>query len=225
MSWIGDFWKSSLGKKAVMAVSGIVLFGFILGHMLGNLKLYLGAEALNHYAEWLREMGSPLFPHESALWIFRLVLLAAVGAHMWSAWKVTRESWAARPSKYVRTERVQLDYAARTMRWGGVIIGLFVLFHLLHLTTGTVHGDFVPGDVYHNVVAGFSVWWVSAVYILANLFLGLHLYHGVWSMFQSLGLSHPTYNSWRRNFAVAFAVVVTVGNVSFPVAVLTGLVS
>ncbi|MGD2116063.1 MAG: succinate dehydrogenase cytochrome b subunit [Acidobacteriota bacterium] len=225
MSWIVDFWRSNLGKKAVMAVSGIILFGFVLGHMLGNLKLYLGPEALNHYAEWLREMGSPLFPHESALWLFRLLLLAAVAGHMWSAWRVTRDSWKARPSKYERDERVQLDYAARTMRWGGVIIALFVVFHILHLTTGDVHADFEPGAVYHNVVAGFSVWWVSAIYILANLFLGLHLYHGLWSMFQSLGWNHPTYNAWRRNFAVTFAVVVTVGNVSFPVAVLTGLVS
>jgi succinate dehydrogenase / fumarate reductase cytochrome b subunit len=225
MSWIGDFWKSALGKKAVMAVTGIILFGFVLVHMLGNLKLYLGPEALNHYAEWLREMGSPLFPHESALWIFRLVLLAAVAGHMWSAWKVTRESWAARPSKYVRTERVQLDYAARTMRWGGVIIALFVVYHLLDLTTGTLNPDFVSGDVYHNVVAGFSVWWVALIYIVANLFLGFHLYHGLWSMFQSLGWNHRRFNRWRRYFAVTFAVVVTVGNVSFPIAVLTGLVS
>jgi len=225
MSWIGDFWKSALGKKAVMAVTGIILFGFVLVHMLGNLKLYLGPEALNHYAEWLREMGSPLFPHESALWIFRLVLLAAVAGHMWSAWRVTRESWAARPSKYERAERVQLDYASRTMRWGGVIIALFVVYHILHFTTGTLHSDFVPGDVYHNVVAGFSIWWVALIYIVANLLLGLHLYHGLWSMFQSLGWNHRRFNAWRRYFAVTFAVVVTAGNVSFPVAVLTGLVS
>jgi len=225
MSWIGDFWKSALGKKAVMAVTGIILFGFVLVHMLGNLKMYLGPEALNHYAEWLREMGSPLFPHESALWIFRLVLLAAVGGHMWSAWKVTRESWAARPRNYTRTERVQLDYASRTMRWGGVIIALFVVYHILDLTTGTLHAGFVPGDVYHNVVSGFSVWWVALIYIVANLFLGLHLYHGLWSMFQSLGWNHRRFNAWRRYFAVTFAVVVTAGNVSFPLAVLTGLVS
>ena len=225
MSWIGDFWKSALGKKAVMAVTGVILFGFVLVHMLGNLKMYLGAEALNHYAVWLRHMGSPLFPEESALWIFRLVLLAAVAGHMWSAWKVTRESWAARPAKYARTERVQLDYASRTMRWGGVIIALFLVYHLLDLTTGTLNPDFVPGDVYHNVVAGFSVWWVALIYIVANLFLGLHLYHGLWSMFQSLGWNHRRFNPWRRYFAVTFAVVVTAGNVSFPLAVLTGLVS
>lgn len=224
MSWIGDFWRSTLGKKAVMAVSGIVLFGYVLLHMLGNLKLYLGPESLNHYAEWLREVGVPLLPHEGALWIVRGVLLAAVVAHVWAAWHVSRASWRARPRSYEKVDRVQLDYAARTMRWGGVIILLFVVYHLLHFTTGQAHADFVSGDVYHNVVAGFSVPWVSAIYIVANLLLGLHLYHGLWSMFQSLGWSHPTFNPWRRKFAVAFAVVVTVGNVSFPLAVLTGLV-
>jgi succinate dehydrogenase / fumarate reductase cytochrome b subunit len=224
MSWIGDFWRSTLGKKAVMAVSGIVLFGYVLLHMVGNLKLYLGAEALNHYAEWLREMGAPLLPHEGALWLVRLVLIAAVIGHVWAAWQVTRASRRARPRGYEKVERVQMGYAERTMRWGGVILLLFVSYHLLHLTTGQAHTDFVPGDVYHNVVAGFSVWWVSAIYIVANLALGLHLYHGLWSMFQSLGLNHPAWNPWRRYFAVAFAVVITVGNVSFPVAVLTGLV-
>lgn len=233
MSWIGDFWRSTLGKKAVMAVSGIVLFGFVLVHMIGNLKLYLpryiggehaGELPINVYADWLREMGGPIFPHGAALWLFRIVLIVAVVAHIWAAWQVTRASWAARSKRYEKVDRVQADYASRTMRWGGVIIALFVVYHILHFTTGQLHTDFVPGDVYHNVVAGFSVWWVSAIYIVANLLLGLHLYHGLWSLFQSLGWNHPTFNRWRRYFAVTFAVVVTVGNVSFPVAVLTGLV-
>jgi len=233
MSWIGDFWRSTLGKKAVMAVSGIVLFGYVLLHMLGNLKLYFpqyaegehaGEFPLNVYAGWLREMGAPLLPGEGALWLVRIVLIVAVVAHVWAAWQVSRASWRARPRPYEKVDRVEADYASRTMRWGGVILLLFVIYHLLHLTTGQAHTDFVPGDVYHNVVAGFSVWWVSAIYIAANLALGLHLYHGLWSMFQSLGWSHPVWKPWRRYFAVAFAVVVTVGNVSFPVAVLTGLV-
>jgi len=233
MSWFGEFWRSTLGKKAVMAVSGIVLFGYVLLHMLGNLKLYLPRYArgehadelpLNVYAGWLRDVGAPLLPHEGALWLVRVVLVAAVVAHVWAAWQVTRASRRARPERYRKVDRVEVDYAARTMRWGGVILLLFVVYHLLHLTTGQAHHDYVPGDVYHNVVAGFSLWWVSAVYIVANLFLGLHLYHGLWSMFQSLGWAHPTYNPWRRHFAVAFALVVTAGNVSFPVAVLTGLV-
>jgi succinate dehydrogenase / fumarate reductase cytochrome b subunit len=233
MSWFGESWRSTLGKKAVMAVSGIILFGYVLLHMLGNLKLYLPRYAqgehadelpLNVYAGWLRDVGAPLLPHEGALWLVRVVLVVAVVAHVWAAWQVTRASRRARPKRYEQVDRVEVDYAARTMRWGGVILLLFVVYHLLHLTTGQAHHDYVPGDVYHNVVAGFSLWWVSAVYLVANLFLGLHLYHGLWSMFQSLGWAHPTFNPWRRHFAVAFAVVVTAGNVSFPVAVLTGLV-
>lgn len=233
MTWIGDFWRSTLGKKAVMAVSGIVLFGYVLLHMIGNLKIYLpryaegehaGELPLDVYAHWLREMGAPLFPHEGALWLVRIVLIAAVLAHVWAAWQVSRASWGARTRRYEKVGRVEADYASRTMRWGGVIIALFVVYHILHLTTGQAHADFQPGEVYHNVVAGFSVWWVSAAYVVANLFLGLHLYHGLWSLFQSLGWNHPTFNPWRRYFAATFAVVVTVGNVSFPVAVLTGLV-
>lgn len=224
MSWLGDFWRSTLGKKAVMAVSGIVLFGYVLLHMLGNLKLYQGPEAINHYAEWIRVAGEPLLPRYGTLWILRVALIVSVVAHVWSAWQVTRRSWAARPRRYLVRDRVQLDYAARTMRWGDVIIGAFVVFHLLHFTTGQVHQSFVPGDVYHNMVTGFSIWWVSAAYLAANLFLGLHLYHGLWSMFQSLGAAHPLYNDWRRTFAVAFAAVITAGNLSFPLAVLTGLV-
>jgi len=233
MSWIGELWRSTVGKKAVMAVSGIVLFGYVLLHMVGNLKLYFprydegehaGELPLNVYAGWLREVGAPFLPGEGALWLVRIVLVVAVVAHVWAAWQVTRSSWRARPRAYEKLDRVQVDYAARTMRWGGVIIALFVVYHLLHLTTGQAHHDFVPGDVYHNVVAGFSLWWVSAIYVLANVLLGLHLYHGLWSMFQSLGLAHPTFNPWRRHFAAAFAAIVTAGNVSFPVAVLTGLI-
>lgn len=233
MSWIGEFWRSTLGKKAVMAVSGIVLFGYVLLHMIGNLKLYFpdyttgehaGESALNVYAGWLRDLGGPAMPHEGMLWLVRIVLIVAVVAHVWASWEVTRRSRGARTKRYEKVDRVEVDYAARTMRWGGVIILLFVIYHLLHLTTGQAHHDFVPGDVYHNVTAGFSVWWVSAFYIVANLLLGMHLYHGLWSMFQSLGWSRPAFNSWRRGFAATFAIVVTAGNVSFPLAVLTGLV-
>lgn len=233
MSRIGDFWRATPGKKAVMAASGVVLAGYVLLHMVGNLKLYFpryteGAHAgelpLNVYAGWLREVGAPFLPGEGALWLVRIVLAAAVVAHVWAAWQVTRASRRARPKRYAKIDPVQVDYAARTMRWGGVIVGLFVVYHLLHLTTGHAHGDFVPGDVFHNVVAGFSVWWVSAIYLAANVLLGLHLYHGLWSMFQTLGWAHPAYNPWRRYFAASFAAVVTAGNLSFPVAVLTGLV-
>lgn len=219
-----SFYGSSLAKKAVMAVSGVVLFGFVLVHMAGNLKMYLGQEAFDHYAESLRQLGTPLLPPSGLLWVARLVLLAAVAAHVVSAWQVSRQSWRARGSRYVKHAYVATDYAARTMRWGGVIILLFVVYHLLHFTFGTVHPDFRPGEVYHNVVVGFRNPVIALFYVAANLFLGLHLFHGVWSLFQSLGWNHPRYNAWRRAAAATFAFVVTAGNVSFPIAVLTGVV-
>ncbi len=217
--------RSALGKKAVMAVSGVVLFGFVLAHMAGNLKMYLGQQAFDHYAESLREIGTPLVPRGGLLWVARVALLAAVAAHVVSAWQVSRRSWQARGSRYVKHAYVETDYAARTMRWGGVIILLFVVYHLMHFTWGNVHPDFRPGEVYHNVVVGFQNPLVAVVYVAANLALGLHLYHGVWSLCQSLGWNHPRYNAWRRSAAAAFAFIVTAGNVSFPIAVLTGVVS
>lgn len=224
---LATFYRSAVGKKVIMALSGLALFGFVLGHMAGNFKLYLGAEELNHYAEWLRELGAPIFPHGTFLWIVRAGLLVVVGAHILSAWQVTRLSRAARPMDYAERENPDSPYASRTMRWGGVIILLFVLYHLAHFTWGAAwaHPDFVPGDVYHNVVAGFRVWPVSLFYIVAQAALALHLYHGLWSLFQSMGWSHPSLNPWRRTFAKAFAAIIFVGNVSFPLAVLTGLVS
>ena len=222
-----SFYRTAVGKKTVMAVTGIVLFGFVLGHMLGNLKLYLGADEINHYAEWLREVGSPLLPHGGLLWIARLVLLAAVAVHITAATQLTLLSWQARPESYKERRTIEATYAARTVRWGGVLIALFVLYHLAHLTWGAAwaHGDFIPGDVYHNVVAGFSVWWVSAFYIVAQIALGFHLYHGLWSLFQTLGwYVEENPHDWRRRFALVFAVVIVVGNISFPLAVLAGVV-
>lgn len=218
--------RSAVGKKALMAVSGLILFGFVLGHMAGNLKLYMGAEALNHYAEWLREVGTPLLPHGGLLWIARVVLLAAVGIHVLSAWQVTQMDRRARPRDHAERRTVQATYASRTMRWGGVIILLFVLYHLAHFTFGPAwaHPDFVPGDVYHNVVAGFRIWPVSLFYLVAQAALALHLYHGLWSLFQTLGWNHPRINPWRRVFAGAFAGMIFVGNVSLPISVMTGWV-
>jgi len=224
MSWFGELYGSAVGKKAVMAASGIVLFGFVLGHMVGNLKLYEGPEVLNAYARFLRTVGSPAIPPSGLLWLVRAVLLVAVALHMWAAWQVTRMSRAARPRRYDRRQLVQATYASRTMRWGGVIILLFVVYHLLDLTFGKLNPGFREGDVYHNVVASFSVWWVAAFYVVAQVALGFHLYHGLWSLFQSLGWSHPRFNAWRRGFANAFSWIITLANISFPLAVLSGLV-
>jgi succinate dehydrogenase / fumarate reductase, cytochrome b subunit len=226
MTWFGSFYRSAIGKKAVMAVTGLILFGFVFVHMVGNLKLYLGPEHMNEYAESLRTMFMPIVPREGALWIARIVLLVAVVLHIHSAYAVTMMSRDARPVPYGNRDYVKGTYAARTMRWGGVIILLFIIYHLLHFTFGwkPVHGDFVPGDAYHNVVAGFRVWWVSAFYIIANLALGLHLYHGVWAMFSSVGVTHARFDNWRRTFATVFAAIITLGNLSFPLTVLAGLV-
>ncbi len=211
--------ESSVGRKLVMAVTGIVLFGFVVGHMIGNLQVYLGPAALNHYAELLRELG-----HGGVIWVVRGVLLAAVGLHVWAAVTLALENRAARPERYRRLRYEASDYASRTMIWSGPLLAAFVVYHLLHLTVGSVHHDFVAGDVYHNVVAGFRVWPVAASYIACMLALGLHMYHGVWSMVQTLGLEHPRYNAWRRAAAAFFTFIVVIGNISIPVAVLTGVV-
>jgi succinate dehydrogenase / fumarate reductase cytochrome b subunit len=210
------FFKSSIGKKVVMAASGAVLFGFVVAHMAGNLQVYLGRTAINTYAESLRHVPA-------LLWAARLGLLAAVTAHVASAYSLTRASRAARPVGYRERESRESTYASRTMRWSGVILLLFVVYHLMHFTFGNVHPSFVPGDVFHNVVAGFRSVLVSGFYIAAMVALGLHLYHGVWSMMQTVGLSHPRYDHLRHAFATLVAVVIVAGNISFPLAVLTGL--
>ena len=224
MSWFGNFYRSAVGKKAVMAVTGVILFGWIFLHMVGNLKLYLGSVHLNEYAHWLRVLGSPGVPETGLLWVTRLVLIVCVVLHIHAAYALTVMNRQARPVGYRQRDYVASSYASRTMRWGGVILLLFIIYHLLHLTTGDAHHDFVKDDPYHNVVTGLRIWWIAAVYIIANLALGLHLYHGVWSMFNSVGLNHKRFNPWRRVFATAFAVLITLGNISFPLAVVTGFV-
>lgn len=226
MNWFLGFFRSTLGKKAVMAVTGVILFGFVLGHMAGNLKVYLGQEAFNHYAEGLRTVGEPFFARGQLLWVVRGVLLLAVLLHIWAAWQVTLVSWRARPLAYQQHDTLQASYAARTMRWGGVLIALFVLYHLAHFTWGFswAHPDFRPDDPYHNFVAGFRVWYVSLFYVVAQVALALHLRHGLWSMFQSLGFDEQSRHTWRRTFATVFALIILAGNVSFPVAVMAGWV-
>lgn len=224
MSWFGDVYRSAVGKKAVMAASGLVLFGFVVVHMIGNLKLYEGPDKLNSYAGFLREVGTPALPASGLLWILRIALIVAVVLHVGAAWQLVQMSRSARPVGYAGRDVVTASYASRTIRWGGVIILLFVVYHLLDLTFGPTNPDFIAGDVYHNVVASFSRWWVSLFYVAANVALGFHLYHGLWSMFQSLGWNHPRFNHWRSAFAHAFAWIVTLGNVSFPLAVLAGFI-
>lgn len=208
-----------------MAATGSILILFVLGHMAGNLKVYQGAEKFNAYAEFLRDVGAPVLGHGQFLWIARVALLVAVIVHIVAAIQLTRRSQLARPVGYKKTPHEELTYASRTMRWGGVVILLFVVYHILHLTTGTAHSQFVPGDAYRNLVIGFQSWPVAAAYMFAVLALGLHLYHGVWSGFQTLGWDNPRYARYRRSIAGVIALVVVVGNLSFPIAALTGVLN
>lgn len=209
---------STIGKKVVMAVSGIVLFGFVVAHMIGNLLIYVGPDAINAYSRFLHE-----FLHGGGLWIARAVLLLAVLLHIWAAVALTLENRAARPVGYREQARRESTYASRTMVWSGPILALFIGFHLADLTFGATPG-FVEGNVYNNLIATFRRVPASAFYILAMLALGLHLYHGAWSMLQSLGLNHPRWNKLRNGVTLALTVAVVIGNISFPVAVLAGWV-
>jgi succinate dehydrogenase / fumarate reductase, cytochrome b subunit len=225
MARVYSLWGSTVGKKITMAVSGVILIGFVVGHMIGNLKVYQGPEAFNHYAEGLRAFGDPFFGTNQLLWLIRVVLLAAVLVHIVAAAQLTLHSRKARRIGYKKYDNdLAFSYASRTMVWGGIIILAFIVFHILHLTTGDVHPDFRPHDAYHNFVAGFSTLPIALAYIAAMIPLGFHMYHGFWSMLQTLGASNPEYNRMRRPVAAVLAVIVVLGNISFPVAVLAGLV-
>jgi succinate dehydrogenase / fumarate reductase cytochrome b subunit len=225
--WPIEFYRSAVGKKWVMALTGIALMGFVFVHMLGNFKVYLGAEAINHYGEWLRELLVPFLPRTVALWLLRIGLIVAFAFHIHAATSLTLMNRRARDQGgYISPRDYQAANAAsRSMRLTGVVIALFVVFHLADLTWGTANPDFVRGDVYRNLIASFERPVVALIYIVANIALGIHLFHGAWSMFQSLGLNNPRWNSARRVFATTFAGIVMVGNVSFPIAVQLGVVS
>jgi succinate dehydrogenase / fumarate reductase cytochrome b subunit len=220
------FWRSAVGKKWIMAVTGIMLLGFVLFHMIGNLKIYLGAVHLDEYAEWLRTIGEPFVPRGVFLWILRVGLILAFFGHIVSAAQLTRMNHRSRPVKYQSPrDYVAADFASRTMRWTGVIVGLFVIFHLMDLTWGTVDPGWARGHVYANVIHSFERVPVAIVYIVANIALAFHIYHGAWSMFQSLGINNPKWNDARRTFALGFALLIGIANVSFPLLVVTGVVS
>jgi len=224
---LAALWGTMVGKKVVMAVTGIVLVGFVIAHMLGNLKIFLGAQAIDTYAAFLRTMGEPLFPYSVLLWVVRIVLLTCVALHITAAVQLTRMSRAARPHGYDTKESIATTYAARTMRWSAVILVLFIVYHLLHLTGGVVGwepGQFRDLSVYHNVVAGFSVWYVSLFYIVAMACLCLHLDHGIWSLLQTLGWNNARTTSTLRTLSREVALAVFVGFISVPVAVLAGWV-
>ncbi len=217
------FYRSSVGKKMMMAASGAILVLFVIGHMVGNLKAFLGPDAINAYAEGLRTVGEPLAGRGQLLWLARLVLLACAVVHISAAAQLTWQARGARPVPYRRSPHLELAYASRTMRWGGVILLLYVIYHLLHFTFGSVHPSFVPGDVYHNLVTGFRSGPVVAAYLAATAALALHLYHGVWSALQTVGAAHPRYEWHRRTAALLVAGGVGLGFAAVPLAVLAGV--
>jgi len=213
------FWQTTVGKKVVMAVTGVILFGFVVGHLLGNLQIFLGAEKLNHYAEALRKLA-PL------LWTTRIVLLISAILHIWSSFQLWQGHREARPVGYIKKQNLNSTYASRVMYWSGPIILAFIIYHLLHLTFGAVQpgAPFNHQDVYTNVVTGFQVWYVSLFYIVAMIMLCYHLYHGLWSLFQTLGFSHPVYTPWIQTLAKLVAILIALGNISIPVAVMAGFI-
>lgn len=234
LPWPLSLYRTAVGKKYVMALTGIGLLGFVIVHMIGNLHLYEGPTQIAEYAEGLRSLGGDLIPRTLLLWVLRVGLIALFALHIHSAYTLKEMSRKASPSagfmsgqkRYAGGQNfVAANYASRTMRWTGPIIGLYLLFHLADLTWGWWLGDdYVRGDVYHNVAESMSSLPVAAIYVVANVALALHIFHGAWSLFQSLGINNPRYNAARRGLAVALSGLILVGNLSFPIMVQAGLI-
>lgn len=228
LSGFSVLYRSTIGRKVIMAVTGLVGIGFILGHMYGNLKVFSGMVYFDAYAEGLRELGAPVLGYGHGLFIARIVLLAAVVLHVWAAVTLTRDSWNARPQNYNDKKVLQANYASMTMRYGGIILFFFIIFHLMHFTWGTpgVHPDFEYGQAYQNLVIGFqSYFFIPALfYIVAVTALGFHIYHGTWSMLQTLGLNNRNYSMIIRAASLGLAVVTVLGFAVVPLGVMLGFV-
>ncbi len=218
MSWLLKFWGSTVGKKVVMAVTGIMLVGFVIAHMLGNLQLFLGADAMNDYAAFLKSTGE-------LLWVARVGLFAAAVLHIVSAVQLTLINRAARPTEYAKRESQVSTLASRTLRVGGVILAVFIVYHLGHFTFGTFHPAFSHTGVYGNVIIGFQSVWVVLFYVIAMASLGMHLFHGVWAGFRTLGLQKRSASPIQRSAALWVAIIVWAGFTAIPVAVLLGILN
>jgi succinate dehydrogenase / fumarate reductase cytochrome b subunit len=213
------FLASSVGRKIIMAGTGVILFAFVTVHMIGNTQAYMGAESFNGYAKFLHTML-----HGGGIWIFRAVMLVVTLVHVWAALSLTLSNEAARPVGYRLLRPSASTFASRMMRWSGIVVGIFIVYHLMHLTTGAAHPAFDPADPYANFVSGFKVPAVAGFYIFAQFCLGLHMWHGVWSFTQTLGLAHPRYDTLRRAFAAGLTLLVVGVNISYPLAVLAGVI-
>jgi succinate dehydrogenase / fumarate reductase cytochrome b subunit len=220
-------YRMSIGKKVLMAGSGLFLVLWVIGHMVGNLKVWLSPKEINGYADFLRRMGEPIFPHSWLLWIIRVLFTVALVTHVYLAIDLSVRSRRARQIRYQHTDYVQADPPAVTMRWGGLALGLFIVFHLAQFTWGWVDPGYtyVRGAVYHNVVGSFDQWWLVVIYVAAMFALGMHLYHGTWSMFQTFGVNSRRWDLIIRRGATVVAVIVFVGFISVPIGVLAGAIS
>lgn len=226
MSWLVNLYRSTIGKKIIMAVTGLIGIGFVLMHMLGNLQVFIGQDKFDSYAAMLHG------PLAEVVWGLRIVLIVSVVLHVLMAWQLTQRAKAARPLDYRKRDPQVSTWASRTMRWGGVLLLVFIVFHILHFTVGVIdpahafHETDALGrhDIYGDVVASFRIWWVSAFYIVAMIFLGLHLFHGAWSSLRTLGVAHPSAHPMKRRISAAIAIVVWLGFTLVPLGVIAGIV-
>lgn len=219
--------RTTIGKKVIMALTGLIWIGYLVMHMYGNLKIFNGAVYFNEYAHGLREMGAPIFGHGHLLWIARIIFIVSFLSHVWAAITLNRRNKESRNQKYAQHRKLKASPANLTMIWGGIAILLFVIYHLMHFTLGIlVHPSFSQTDAYHNVVAGFQSYGGLPViiYLIALIAVGFHLYHGIWSVFQTLGLNNKTYSSMLRMVAIVTSVIISVGYATVPIAVLLGYV-
>jgi succinate dehydrogenase / fumarate reductase cytochrome b subunit len=219
MGSLRDFYGSMVGKKVVMGVTGLIGVGFVILHSLGNLLVFRGPAAINSYSHFLKSTGE-------LLWALRIVLIVAVILHVIAAVQLTQQSRAARPIAYTKQERQVATVASRTMRWGGALLLVFIVLHILHFTTGTIRpaGVFSPDDVYANMVTSFRIWWVALFYVVAMLALGLHLFHGAWSSVRSIGVSPPSPQPLHHRISLAIALLVWAAFTAVPLAVVAGIV-
>ena len=224
--WLVQFYRSTIGKKIIMAATGLIGIGFVIGHMAGNLQAFIGQNKLNAYGALLHG------PLAELLWVVRVVLIVAVVLHVLMAWQLTVRARAARPIGYQKREPQVSTLASRTMRWGGVLLLVFIVLHILHFTTGQIDPANWRGrldatgrhDVYGNLVASFRIWWVAAFYVLAMIVLGLHLYHGAWSSVRTLGYARPSPHPLHRRIALIVAALVWLGFTIVPLGVLAGVI-
>jgi succinate dehydrogenase / fumarate reductase, cytochrome b subunit len=224
-AWLREVWRSSVGKKVIVAITGAVLVVYVVLHVLGNLKAFQGGDgtAIDDYAAWLRDVGEPVIPHEGVLWTVRVVLLTCFVIHIVAVIQLTARNRAARPAGYPAPSLVR-SFSSRTMLWGGLLLLAFVVFHVLHLTTGTIDpGNFAEGAVFHNLDEAFQNPLFVAIYVGASAVLGLHLYHGFWSSIQTAGWDRPNRNRTFRRLSVFVAAAVGVGFAAVPVAFATGV--